>query len=54
MAETSPTPGQWFEMCGCGHAWMFHDVEDLSEDPKPSCTHQGCACGPGNYGSTGE
>lgn len=45
----NPTPGPPFELCRCGHPWLHHDVEDLSEDPKPSCCVEGCSCGPGRY-----
>ncbi len=37
-------PGEWWKHCKCGHAWMFHDIEEM-DDPNPTCCAEGCRCG---------
>lgn len=32
---------QWFQLCACGHQWLFHDIGEPDADDELCCV-EGC------------
>lgn len=46
---------QWFQLCACGHQWLFHDIGEPDADDELCCV-EGCdqkAC-PGRQPASAE